>query len=73
MFKYTSKPEDRATADYIVEGCAERLERHRLQPFVRLGDGLIVLDQAADDLAPAIRCRIVIDPAHGTAVAPTGL
>ncbi len=27
MFKYTSKPEDRATADFIVEGCAERLER----------------------------------------------
>jgi len=26
-FKYTSKPEDRATAGLIVEGCAERLER----------------------------------------------
>lgn len=26
-FKYTSKPEDRATAEYIIETCAERLER----------------------------------------------
>ena len=52
-----------------VEG-TKRLEGHRLQPFVGLGNGLILLDQATDDPVPAIRARIVIDPVHGTANAP---